>query len=955
MTAEATPRQSEAPELRPADIQGELEKIFAKKRRAPLVALYGRGAEGVVTAAGRSFNVMPTRCELDLRSRMPPPQREYHPGSVFLVDWTQSLPMDLACRFARGRMLQISSEARLGGLFGAHAVDPDLRGRALTRVLLAGEVTGLPKVSGQRLTREDAYRRFLKARLGYSLEATLEPRHLVPWCARDAQGVDFVGQGLGDPESNWSKLVEEIREWISGVDPLSGVAWRAWEAGQGQRFVELCLLLEAALARGPDSFLEAHLSGKLGPLAASWGEALLEVAPALEDPAVLDAVVEELEAEAPELLRQITEQAEGLVEHAKAREELQGSVRLRAGLVARKARLAEALTTLASAPGIECLGEVTAAHDELLAHRLTPQEPERVRSLWEMAVRLGRYLTHRERAVPSPTSGAAYQEALDLAEQYAREGGFVDWARQRLRGESDGPLTPAFVAVLEAVDGLRAADDERFARGLVAWLEAGQPASQVLPISAVTKTLVRPILEGNPQRRLLVLLMDGMSWANAVQLVGSVVDEQDRWAPAAWRPKGFSGLAGGQLPPVLAAVPTLTQVSRAALFAGKMTPKQGHEGTDKDAKRWAENPHRRQATGDEEKAVLLLGQEILGEHQLLSTTARQALEDDEQRVVAMVLNTIDDQLKSGKQAFFMADTSSIKVLSELLAIAAFHGRAVLLVSDHGHVPGSHLASKGKAADGSARWRPVGDVERLADFEIRLPANKCWTPHGAAGVAAIWDDRVCYGTPHHGEHGGVSLAEVVAPAVLLAPETLAEATPGVVDEELRTQRLEEPIWWDLDASLEDKPAPAASAVAGGGSRRGSAKPAASRQQLGLAGIAPPAAPTAAAPEKTAKPGKPELVAKLEKAPVFKAHVKGLPPDRVQQALRIVALLLEAGGHLPDAQLAKACRVLPHRVSGLVARASEVLAIDGYAVVEHHLAAKQVRLDQEKLMQLYQVAS
>lgn len=956
MASQAARRLPEAPELRSADIQGELERIFAKDRRSHLVALYGRGAEGMVSAAGRPFKVVPTQCELDMRSRMPLPAREYFPGSVFLVDWTQSLPMDLACRLARGRMLQISSEARLGSLFGAHSVDPDLRGRAITRVLLSGEVTDLPKVSGQRLTREDAYRRLLKARLDYPLEATLAPQDLVPWCARDVKGVDFVGQG--EPESNWAGLVKEVRALIEGKSSVSGAAWLAWEAGQGARFVELCLLLEAALARGDaDSFLEVELTGKLGTLAPGWGQVLLKVSRALKDPGILDGVIAGIEQSGPELMRQITEQAEVLVEHPKAREELTGSVRLRAGLVARKESLAEALTALGKAPGAQTFERAAAAHEELLEHRLAAQEPERVRHLWKMALRLGAYLAHRSEERARPTSGVAYQEALDLAEAYAREGGFVDWARQRLRGESDGPLTSAFVAVLGAVDELRAKDDQRFARGLVAWLKAGQATTQVVPIAAVTKSLVRPLLEGHFRRKLLVLLMDGMSWANAVQLASSLADEQDRWAPAVWRPSGFSGLAGGRLPPVLAALPTLTQVSRAALFAGKVVAKHGHEGTGKDPKRWAENVHVRQVSGSDDDPVLLVGQEILGDHQLLSPKARSALENDRQRVVAMVLNTIDDQLKGGDKQFVRADTSSIKVLPELLAVAASHGRAVLLVADHGHVPGSHLTSQGKADGGGARWRPLGDVDPVKEFEIKLPAGKGWVPHGAAGIAAIWDDRACYGTPHYGEHGGVSLAEVVAPAILLAPETLAEAVPGEVDVELRTQRLEEPLWWNLEAPAVARPA---AAVARAGAGRGAAARAPSTRQLGFVELAPPE-PVASEPVAARavvveeKPTWPPVVAKLEKSPVFRAHVKGLQAERVQEALRIVALLVEAGGQMPDAQLARVCRVLPHRVSGLVARASEVLGYDGYAVVEHHLAAKQVRLDEEKMTQLYQVQS
>ncbi|MGD0680251.1 MAG: hypothetical protein ABSC94_33150 [Polyangiaceae bacterium] len=53
----------------------------------------------------------------------------------------------------------------------------------------------------------------------------------------------------------------------------------------------------------------------------------------------------------------------------------------------------------------------------------------------------------------------------------------------------------------------------KFARGLVEWTAAGQPANQVLPIDKALERLAAKFLEEKDDRRLLVLLLDGMAWA----------------------------------------------------------------------------------------------------------------------------------------------------------------------------------------------------------------------------------------------------------------------------------------------------------------------------------------------------------------------------------------------------------------------------------------------------------
>src|SRR5215470_11413835 len=118
---------TETPLLSEADVRLEVERLFRREHRSKLLALFGRGQPGRFNLNGVSWEIVPTLCELELRSRLPQPGGTTTTGSVYLVDWEEdALPLDISCRLAGGRIYHIAREARLGALFGARQVDPGL-------------------------------------------------------------------------------------------------------------------------------------------------------------------------------------------------------------------------------------------------------------------------------------------------------------------------------------------------------------------------------------------------------------------------------------------------------------------------------------------------------------------------------------------------------------------------------------------------------------------------------------------------------------------------------------------------------------------------------------------------------------------------------------------------------------------------------------------------------------
>ena len=923
-----------APELSASDIQLEVERIFSKKRRSLLTAFHGRGQPGTVIAAGQEWDVVPTTCELELRARMPSDKARTPRGTVFLVDWTdRPLALDLACRLAGGRAYQVSRSTRLAGLFGARDVESSLLGTGLAAVVLAGELPKLKKVSGLRLTRCDALRRVLNAWADFPISEGLTPGRLAQWSLRNGAGRALAAKA--EESEPWRRLRRELEELVeSDAGRLGRLVWNAWLQDEVPRFVEVLLLVDAHARRG-DAVAGGVLQGRLLELAPGFGVELLEQMERFPVAALLGELFDALPTAE---LMSLVSSADSLIPLASFTSTREASPWLPSGHAARERGLAAAVTALVAKPCLETFTPLKAALQDLEAHwldrshRTADQRETRL-----MAVRLAAYLSKRAQE-PLPPAGYAHQPAIDLARDHACEGGFVDWCRGRLRAPLPhcDELNQALYRVLEAADSLRRQDDQRFATALVEWHLANRPGGDAVPIHRVTQQLVADLLQGHDDRRILIVLMDGMGWASAVQLLHRLEEEQ--WEPIQWRPAGFGGRE--HFPPVLAELPTLTPVSRAAFFAGRVDPKAGDRPTYDDRARWAGNVALDQASGHAALPELVLRDGLMDGESLQGAVSAAISSDS--RVVGVVVNAIDEELRGSSQVMRDYSRVPIKPLVGLMTAAAGAERLVLLASDHGHVLGDAARAHGLPmigrTAGGKRWRTLGPDDTLYPFEVELP-KAVWRPPSSERIAAIWDESVVHSHPDHGEHGGVSMAEVVAPAVLLAPNWLHELRPDPTGA-LKTRPLPLPGWWELEVQG-PRSAVTSEPVA-------AAPPPPQQRTLGFATAA---APLTQAPERPSRPPEtPPLVAKLRKSRSFRAQVEGNTPTDVDDVLAWLGVLVEAGAALSDREFARRCGTRAHRVGGLVARMG-MLNIDGYSLVEHDRTGGQVILHRARLISQY----
>ena len=911
---------TEAPLLTLAEVRQEVERIFRRDHRSNLVALFGKGQTEEFDVQGRPWSIVPTCCELELRERLPRPGEDPAVGRVYLVDWTvESLPLDIACRLAGGRLYHVARDARLAALFGARQVEPGLAGTVLAKLFLSDAVPQPKKVQGLRLSREAAWQSLLDGKLGVPPNALGSVGALVAWAADHDGGPAFAR--LCEDEDLWRGARRELHPWLeSRLGQPGVVVWRAWELGLGRRLQEVLPLLAASKIAG-DSYLAGLLAGQLSAWLPNLGADVRKVEAALSDDALLEDALPRDRARILAML----ERSQVLADDAGLRPLAEHSDLLPAGHAMREQGVGSAVQAFLEDRTHARAALVVEAQRRLEAHALDAHlRPDEVHR--GARQNLGRLVLWLASRTPGGPTGTRWQPAVDLARAYAEEGGYVEWARQQLRalrGADESVLAAARALEAAAAAALRE-DHRAFAEAYVSWVEAGKPSSTATPIEDLGKQVIAPFLKGGERRKLLVVLMDGMSQAAATQVLTRLATAR-RWGPLAWRKDGWHGAL--PLPPVLAAAPTLTEISRGAFFAGRVDARFGEEGTDKDGARWRDHRAVADLLG-EDPSPLFVRRDILSGHDL-AADVRAAIDGD-CRAVAVVVNAIDEELKGSLQVARDYSQAPVLPLDALLSAAEGAERAVLLVADHGHILGDGTRPvSGRFTGnrpGGPRWRALAEGESPAEDEVVLPRS-AWVPTGWSRIAALWDPAVVNRAAHYGEHGGLSLAETVCPAILIAPDWLERALPD--DPELAVRPLPVPTWWSLRAR---QPTPQAAPAP-------VQKP---RQATLFVKTPPDAAARSLSP--------PPIVAALRHSAVFRSQVEGQPGAEVDRVLEWVAAIVDAGGVMPSTDFAAAAGVRSHQVGGAVARMG-LLNADGFAMVEHDHVGRRVVLHRARLAQHY----
>ncbi|GLW09625.1 hypothetical protein Misp01_47540 [Microtetraspora sp. NBRC 13810] len=820
--------------------------------------------------------------------------------------------------------------------FGAEQVDPRLRadGWAAEALLDATPPGGWPPLAGGVLSRRTALsalalRRLRLGRYDTDGKATtgpaqsddgLDPHTLLQWSLTPGGPERLLALRGPERAGLMAFLGEEDQAGLAGRALLALV-----EAEHGADAVPFGLVCAALWVHAEADAQTYRVRGRaerwfgeespaageaLDTLVATFGRSCEEFVTTLLEVGRTGGD-EETARETRRITGPVLDRAASLARQFGAESAVEASPMLVAGLEARFAQAGRALA--ADEPHM-----VEQAIGLLDKHHMAVDPDVRVRiERARMGQRLARWLATDPVAATDTVAAAI--------ERHIAETGWVDQALEHIEAGGDpGPeLKSAYDTLGTRVRKRRREIDRGFAKALATWTAAGTDPGSMLTVESFLTRVVKPVATAKTGRRLLLLVLDGMSAAIATELGEELRRQWAEYDPVpdlADRPPRRRAMA--------AALPTLTAVSRTSLFAGKLM-----KGTQVDEKRifpthrfWGGAPaavfHKDDLRG--ESAGDPFGPE-LGE----------ALAD-ERTHVAVVLNTIDDRLakeqKLGDGAWRL---EQIGKLRELLRVSAAQGMAVILTSDHGHVVDRHGIKVDGDDIGSARHRAPGGP--IVETEIGLSGPRVVWPESGAEIVALWDADSRYTAQKAGYHGGVSLAEFTIPVLAFLP---FGAEPPKGWRELGDQH---PAWWSPEGKAVRLAAPVAAAAAEPKRR---ARPSKARaEQMGDAlfdVVLSPANDDALLAPRLISPDD-ALVDALLESDIFQAQVGLLarkpPMDKVETAVRA---LLDTGA-LPVTAMAQRVGYPASRADGFAAVLRQLLNYDGVQVLETLPDGRTLRLN------------
>ena len=952
----------EAPLLTRDQIRKELALLHKDKRRTRRSALYARLADisddntTIDVAVGSEtepFRIVATHSELHLRCKLAQEDDEH---TAYVVPFARRLPRDIEASLASGRLFWPQIESLLPRRFGAKYCTPRVLSSKLRLVAQREGTRVYGRGEAPSIDLDDAWLVHLRNRLDLDTIPT-EASFFAATLSDKEQRAQTLSLVLGEVPGAQEELCQVLERRLG-----ASARWilSAWLGGSITELAVVAVLGEATRnvlteGRGPElSVLKTALeqrvrffSPKAHPLRPLLdAEKFIGLSKALLD---LSYLVPLFWPKLSNALQDfILRQAEELFALEALTPLALGSDRLPSVLTHRCKVFLTSIQTALAAPDVgERVDGVDGAASELLAHD-NARHNAQLRGQVEMATRLVAFLAEpiARNTIADEDRGS---DIVRLAIYQADMGGWVDLARQVARDGTDTALGRGLSGLIAAVDRVRDTLNARFAaayaqlvgakgerQNLCGAVRMDGRSRQALPIEDVVSKMGLSVIENNAELKLLVLCMDGMSWANLVEIWGSI--QKTTFVPVSQGPRL----------PVLAHVPTITRLSRSALFAGRVIAKGETLDTTRDEDRLTRHAGVRRM--GETPRVFLRGA-VLGEGGALSDDVTKAVAGNA-RIVGVVVNAIDDQLKGSPQLRVSFSTESIPPLSALLKAAESTGRLVLLTSDHGHVTmqrflGAAVRSVGKETEGmerGARHRFLRESEAAGEDEIELPVGALAKVKGFDRVAVAVHETLRYTSGvHAGEHGGASLGEVVAPAVLLAPRGILPTLEALGIEEAP---LAPPAFWTRTWAR-------------------------SERVLAMA-EAPPRLPIPAPPIPTVVATKrgaqvslpfegsaveplPDVVAALFRSKLFKEQLQRIPEPSRPTYQKAIELLVRQGGRMAREPLAVALGIDTAgkgvRVQGFLARLEELLNLEQECVLEADPKSHTITLHLELLRALF----
>lgn len=665
------------------------------------------------------------------------------------------LGLDVRARLVKGDVLPLDPFASVLGLFGATVLDPLL---VVQRWLIEDLIALAPpggwadrKPLGGVIDVDLAWRTWHEARLGL-VDPPSTVADVLALGRRPGLGVALSGL----PAEQRERVSER---WSGGAAGPIPVLVDLLAAGRGGDLVALGLVADVLWAVTDDATMATHQHVGRARLEEEFGRDRLDRR-AAEKWADDSVAAVEADPNAPAVL----DAAQQILASADASSLAVLSDTLPLGFDQRLAALGLALAAGDLARSEEALALVR-------RHRHTARRAHRL-AMAEAAVRL-----LRRSQLDPPVAPTSFPAA---AAAYAAQGAWVEEARRLLtEGDHVPEAADAYTALADAATAEQLRVSRHFAKLLGEW-SASEPIcdGRIVPLERVLGEIVAPIARVAP---VLVVVCDGMSLAVGHALMRDVVHEG--WAAAA--PDHSDGWPVG-----VAALPTVTEVSRTTLLAGRRAV--GGQAEERDG--FGSHPALRAASSPAHPPVLIHKAGLVAPSGVaLPDPVRQMVADPDQRVVGVVVNSVDDHLARGDQVRVGWDLVSLRPLPWLLDAAAEAGRVVVITADHGHVLQGPASVARSRPGGGERWRIPPPPPEEDEVEIAGPRVLL----GGGRVVLPADDTLRYGGYKHGYHGGATPEEVLVPV-----EVLARRLP----EGWSHRPVAAPPWWSEELAPEFSPRP-----------------------------------------------------------------------------------------------------------------------------------------------------
>jgi len=799
------------------------------------------------------------------------------------------LGQDLLARFAKKRFFTDDAWQILQERFQARQTDPMLRKhRWLAEMLIENmPPDGYPPVTNGLLDAGAVWGIVLKEQFGFD-SARPDARDLLAW--------------MMNPEKTerYLRVPTDVRQGVCGwlqqsAGAIGEILFNCLDMGLGEDAVPLGLACQVVFSDADDPTIKAALHGAAIRMEQFTGGRPLTKfqADTWRDAAV--SLIDRLPQEEQKTVAiRVMDRADDLLSGLRIAEYAWLSPHSPSGFEQMMERYGLRAQELLKNKGAELPEDVPLLAETIFRHRQALDSGKRSprAEVVEMSLRLLRWLA---------TEQTDYHSFEEAALAYAQDGGFVDRARQTLyRGDRVTSLSEAYVMLADAVTTRREAENRRFAELLAKWTESDSRSEDVIKIEDVLHQVVAEVGKSAP---VLLIVMDGMGYAVFRELLEEITD------------RGWIEIApiGKTWPmPVVAALPSITEVSRASLLCGKLT-----KGTSSDeAVGFAANEALLNLSRT--KPPILFHKNSLAEPGRNETADLwRELASEKRKIVGVVVNVVDDHLLKGEQLSVPWKLEHIPMLEHLLYAARDAGRAVAITADHGHVLERQTVYRQPASPTSAgeRYRSAEgkpEADELLVNGSRVISGK---------IIAPWSERVRYATKKHGYHGGLTPQECIVPCCVLVKynQKLGE---GLGEWEERP--LYQPSWWSRPETPPSGPA---------------LKPYSPAKKLRKT------ATTSLPLFAGAEGGIADWIERLLSSEVFANQIAmaGRGAPKLEEVRKFLEALAVPGGATLKLTMAQQLGHPELRIAGIIAAMRRVLNVDGYAVLDVDEPSGTIRLN------------